>query len=873
MPCLASLAIILSVSARVNALTPSGAMLSSFSVANYADGGGSHMPSATSNTVSVTVSQVAGTIVTPATATGNAQQGDVGYIPFSIHNNGNGSDTFLFSVSGDAGWTPKLIYDSNGDGVHQAAETTEVAATSSLNPGAEYSCFVSFTAPSGVANGDASSFTVTAKSSKDSSVQSQGVFTATAIVTAPSAYIRSWLTLGYFTNTDQTSRLPKDYLNGESNTLPHSGLSQAGSEWLAAENSEDYLDLKSVYGPSAENCVAYTSTYIYSPVSRSAQLWVGSDDGIKIWLNGQNVWTKDVTRGCVPDQDKALIELSPGWNIAIFKVSQSTSLWKLQVKVCDANGDPIDGVVTQADPDDVTIPAISGVTVTGVTTTSATIRWTTDEVTTGAVGYGTTSALAQSVKDTSFGTQHSVTLSGLNSGTKYYFAAQATDPSNNASVSPQSSLTTTAVTTTSVGYIKNWLINGYYANSTASTRLSKDYLGSEAFVTPKDGAQDAGKTWTFRQSATDYLDFLTMFKSASLCAGYAATYVYSPTDQPARLWMGSDDGIKVWLNGQNVWTKDVVRGCVPNQDKASVQLMAGWNRLLFKVSQGSKLWKLQAKVCNSLGTAIPGVCYATSTGDTDAPVISDVQVTAIGGTRITVSWKTDKPATTEIAFHDSSMSDAMGDSTLVTDHAISMIDLEPKTSYTFKVTSSDVSGNTSEADGFSQSTTGPTAAPYIADWITNGFYKNTTTSTRLTTDYLRGEAVVAPVPDGVKWIPVSEHGDGYVNLADVYGNPTYGASYAHVYFYSPATQPAQLWMGSNDGLKVYLNGKVIWTKDVYRSWIPDQDRAPAILLQGWNRMLVKISQGTGAYGFSARLCDSNGYEIPGLEYYLDPSAY
>ena len=40
---------------------------------------------------------------------------------------------------------------------------------------------------------------------------------------------------------------------------------------------------------------------------------------------------------------------------------------------------------------------------------------------------------------------------------------------------------------------------------------------------------------------------------------YLRTNVYSPFNQPARLEMGSDDGIKVWINGQVVHSNNVLR--------------------------------------------------------------------------------------------------------------------------------------------------------------------------------------------------------------------------------------------------------------------------------------------------------------------------
>jgi putative heme-binding domain-containing protein len=53
--------------------------------------------------------------------------------------------------------------------------------------------------------------------------------------------------------------------------------------------------------------------------------------------------------------------------------------------------------------------------------------------------------------------------------------------------------------------------------------------------------------------------------------------------QRVHLLVGSDDGIKVWLNGRVAWTNDVNRGALPFQDVVPLDLEAGGNDLLIRV--------------------------------------------------------------------------------------------------------------------------------------------------------------------------------------------------------------------------------------------------------------------------------------------------
>jgi hypothetical protein len=48
-------------------------------------------------------------------------------------------------------------------------------------------------------------------------------------------------------------------------------------------------------------------------------------------------------------------------------------------------------------------------------------------------------------------------------------------------------------------------------------------------------------------------------------------------------YFGSDDGMAFWLNGKRLIASDVARSAAPNQDRASLELVAGENKLLVKI--------------------------------------------------------------------------------------------------------------------------------------------------------------------------------------------------------------------------------------------------------------------------------------------------
>lgn len=89
---------------------------------------------------------------------------------------------------------------------------------------------------------------------------------------------------------------------------------------------------------------AYVRTQLTATRSLEAQLLIGSDDGVKVWLNGQVVHANNAIRPCSPDQDKAKITLKPGANVLLVKVTQGGGEWSVCCRVRTLDGKELDGV-------------------------------------------------------------------------------------------------------------------------------------------------------------------------------------------------------------------------------------------------------------------------------------------------------------------------------------------------------------------------------------------------------------------------------------------------------------------------------------------------------------------------------------------------
>jgi hypothetical protein len=91
---------------------------------------------------------------------------------------------------------------------------------------------------------------------------------------------------------------------------------------------------------------------------------------------------------------------------------------------------------------------------------------------------------------------------------------------------------------------------------------------------------------------------------------YLKTQIASAKDQDTLLEIGSDDGVKVWLNGRVVHANNAIRPCTPDQDKAKMRLKQGMNTLLLKITQGGGEWTVCCRLRSPDGKPLAGVTVA-----------------------------------------------------------------------------------------------------------------------------------------------------------------------------------------------------------------------------------------------------------------------
>lgn len=156
---------------------------------------------------------------------------------------------------------------------------------------------------------------------------------------------------------------------------------------------------------------------------------------------------------------------------------------------------------------------------------------------------------------------------------------------------------------------------------------------------------------------------------------------------------------------------------------------------------------------------------------------------------------------------------------------------------------------------------------YITAWLASGPYRQDGKQCAELFDI-----VFAPEKEDakdVKWQPAPRPADAALFWqADLL--PICGGDQCVVYVktrvFSPKEQKVQLEIGSDDGNKVWVNGKLVHAKNVQRGIKAGDDKADATLKEGWNDFLVKVTQNVMGCAVCVRIRGLDGSVVEGLRF-------
>ncbi|HPP74683.1 MAG TPA: hypothetical protein PLU88_06125 [Armatimonadota bacterium] len=192
----------------------------------------------------------------------------------------------------------------------------------------------------------------------------------------------------------------------------------------------------------------------------------------------------------------------------------------------------------------------------------------------------------------------------------------------------------------------------------------------------------------------------------------------------------------------------------------------------------------------------------------------------------------------------------------------------------------------------------PITTPYITDWLVakpvelvpavseeqimdERFFNEWTTQTRK-------KATQVTLPRRSEFTTKVVADDGYIDLEATFSDlnelPQNIYTFAKTYVYSPKRQKVRMWLGADDNIRMWQNGRLIHKGTTYWSCAlftecreKDQVVKGVMLEEGWNEFVVQITSIQRApdwlggnppdqWGFSVRICDMYNREVPGLRY-------
>jgi hypothetical protein len=306
-------------------------------------------------------------------------------------------------------------------------------------------------------------------------------------------------------------------------------------------------------------------------------------------------------------------------------------------------------------------PIISGVSSSGVTDTTAVISWTTDLPATSYVNYSTDSALAS---PTRFGaddlvTDHSVTLTGLNSGATYYYSVDGTDADSNESE--------------------------YVNGDSFSTGADQTAPIISEPTTPIVTASQVAIVWDTNENATSQVRYGTT-------AG-----VYDQTTDLISLMLKSH---LVAIEGLTLSTPYyyVVESTDETGNTATSSEKTFTTTAVDRISGGTTTMGVAQDIYDAL--LAQNKAYSAKFGsDTSIPVISNIQVSGITPFGATISFETSKDTVVFVDYgKDKNYSFVTADGKWIKVHTIVLGGLSLGTEYNFKITAMDLLNNLGYSD-------------------------------------------------------------------------------------------------------------------------------------------------------------------------------
>jgi arylsulfatase A-like enzyme len=152
-------------------------------------------------------------------------------------------------------------------------------------------------------------------------------------------FITDWWLIGPFDNTSRKG-MDKAY-PPEQEFFPDRKYADRKNQniaWRFYNGKEDkYISLAKLFHPSDED-VVYARRIFNLKEKANLKIGLGSNDGVKMWVNGKLVHSNIVARTAVPNDDVLTVPFKKGENVVLLKIDQLGGGWGFFFSIIDGAG-------------------------------------------------------------------------------------------------------------------------------------------------------------------------------------------------------------------------------------------------------------------------------------------------------------------------------------------------------------------------------------------------------------------------------------------------------------------------------------------------------------------------------------------------------
>lgn len=166
-------------------------------------------------------------------------------------------------------------------------------------------------------------------------------------------FLTRWHLIGPFDNADMNGHdtpYPPESSIDLSARYPRKG---GEVQWKQARSAEwrAFIDLRAEFEEKNDVC-AYAVCWITLPDGpRQAEFRMGSNDSIKAFLNGKEVWSNKVKRIGTIDEDRVVVEIPGGTSTVLLKICQTGLNWGFFFRIMEVGKDePLKGMTSSPFP-------------------------------------------------------------------------------------------------------------------------------------------------------------------------------------------------------------------------------------------------------------------------------------------------------------------------------------------------------------------------------------------------------------------------------------------------------------------------------------------------------------------------------------------